>query len=205
MTTPIVKRETRKGEQTRERIVERAVQQASLDGLDGLTIGALATELGLSKSGLIAHFGSKEGLQRAVLESAVDRFSHAVIVPALESPRGEPRLRVMFERWLAWIDAPEQAGGCVLMAASPELDDRPGPLRDFLVQTQQQLVNTLARAAAIAVEAGHFRPDLDTVQFAFEMQALAQGYSHWRRLLQEPRAEGRAREAFERILLSARA
>ncbi|HKV07988.1 MAG TPA: TetR/AcrR family transcriptional regulator, partial [Thermoanaerobaculia bacterium] len=92
-----------KGAETRERIVEQALRLASRDGLEGLTIGSLSSELGLSKSGLFAHFGSKDELQLQVLRAAVERFEEAVVEPALAAPRGEPRLRSFFERWLAWM------------------------------------------------------------------------------------------------------
>jgi AcrR family transcriptional regulator len=189
-----------KGAETRERILDQAVRLASRDGLEGLTIGTLSTELGLSKSGLFAHFGSKDELQLQVLQAAVERFEQTVIRPALSSPRGEPRIRAFFAGWLAWEDDPQMPGGCLLIAASVELDDRPGPQRDFLVQAHRDRFRFMAKAARLAIEAGHFRADLDPEQLAFEMNALALGYHHSHRLLRDERAAGRARAAFERLL-----
>jgi AcrR family transcriptional regulator len=191
-----------KGDETRERIVDRALSLASRDGLEGLSIGGLATDLGLSKSGLFAHFGSKEDLQLAVLHEAVGRFEANVVRPAVRAPRGEPRVRAVFENWLAWMS--NFPGGCVLLAASVELDDREGRPRDYLAGTQRLLMTTLGKAARIAIEAGHFRADLDCEQFAFELYALVLARGHWQRLLRDPRADARARSAFETLIAHAR-
>jgi AcrR family transcriptional regulator len=190
----------RKGAETRERILDQAVRLASRDGLDGLTIGTLSTELGLSKSGLFAHFGSKDELQLQVLQAAVERFEQTVIRPALSAPRGEPRIRAFFENWLAWEDDPGMPGGCLLIAASVELDDRPGPQRDFLSQAHQDRFQFMVKAARLGVEAGHFRADLDPGQLAFEMNAIVLGYHHVHRMLRDDKAGDYARAAFERLL-----
>jgi AcrR family transcriptional regulator len=189
-----------KGAETRERILDQAVRLASRDGLDGLTIGTLSTELGLSKSGLFAHFGSKDELQLQVLQAAVERFEQTVIRPALSSPRGEPRIRAFFENWLAWEDDPGMPGGCLLIAASVELDDRPGPQRDFLSQAHQDRFQFMVKAARLAIGAGHFRADLDPGQLAFEMNAIVLGYHHVHRMLRDEKAGDYARAAFERLL-----
>jgi AcrR family transcriptional regulator len=193
-----------KGEETRERILDRAMRLASRDGLDGLTIGALAADLGLSKSGLFAHFGSKEDLQLAVLMEAARRFEKGVMVAAFRAPRGEPRLRRIFENWLGWISDPGSPGGCLFLAASVELDDQDGRPRDYLAGMQRQAMDALAKAARLAVEAAQFRADLDCTQFAFDFFAILLGCSHWKRLLRDPQAEARARSAFDRLLASAR-
>jgi AcrR family transcriptional regulator len=189
---------------THQRIVESAVQLASRDGLSGLSIGGLAEELGLSKSGLFAHFGSKEALQLAVLESAAGRFGEQVIRPALAAPRGLPRVRALFERWLAWANDRSLPGGCVFIAAAAELDDQPGAAREFLVGTQKEWLATLAKAARIAVEEGHLAAELDTAQFAFEMYGIALAYHHGSRLLRDRRTEARAHAAFERLVESSK-
>ena len=194
-----------KGETTRDRIVDRASRLASRDGLDGISIGGLATELGLSKSGLFAHFGSKEELQLEILKAGADRFERKVMAPAFRAPRGEPRVRQLFDNWLQWIQDGSSPGGCVLLAAATELDDREGRPRDLLVGLLRQLQTTLTKTARLAVEAGHFRPDLDCAQFAFELFSLLLGHSHFRRLLRDPRSESRTRTAFQRLLDSARA
>jgi AcrR family transcriptional regulator len=193
-----------KGEGTRERILDRALRLASRDGLGGLSIGVLAAELGLSKSGLFAHFGSKEDLQLAVLQVAAARFEDTVMRPAFRAPRGEPRIRRLFENWMAWIGDPASPGGCVFLAAASELDDREGRPRDYLVGSQRLLVASLAKSARFAVEEGHFAPSLDTEQFAFDLYALLLACSHWKRLLRDPRAETRARTAFDRMVANAR-
>ncbi|HEX7184046.1 MAG TPA: TetR/AcrR family transcriptional regulator [Thermoanaerobaculia bacterium] len=194
-----------KGAETRERILDQAARIASRDGLEGLTIGTLSSELGLSKSGLFAHFGSKDELQLQVLQAAVQRFEYGVIRPALTAPRGEPRIRALFDRWISWVNQEDMPGGCILIAASVELDDRPGLQRDFLVQAHRARVAALAKAARIAIEAGHFRPDLDPEQFAFDFYSITLGYNDSKRLLRDPRADDRARDAFERLLASCRA
>lgn len=189
-----------KGEETRERILDRAFRLASRDGLEGLSIGGLATDLGLSKSGLFAHFGSKEDLQVAVLERAAEQFEHEVMRPAFRAPRGLPRLKKIFELWLSWADDPGKPGGCVFMAAATELDDREGRPRDHLVATQKKLFEALAKTAEMAVAEGHLRKDLDVEQLTFELYALLLGYNHRKRLLRAPDADRRARAAFDRLI-----
>lgn len=191
-----------KGDETRERIVDRAWRLASRDGLSGLSIGKLATELGLSKSGLFAHFGSKEGLEVEVLKAGAERFTEQVMRPAFTAPRGLPRVRKLFKGWLAWVTDPAQPGGCVLFAAAAELDDSEGPQRDFLVSSQTSLLAALAKSARLAVETGELRRDLDCDQFAFELLGIVMAYHHARRLLRDPKAEARARAAFDRLLIS---
>ncbi|MDF3068052.1 MAG: transcriptional regulator, TetR family [Polyangiaceae bacterium] len=189
-----------KGEETRDRIVDRAWRLASRDGLSGLSIGKLASELGLSKSGLFAHFGSKEELELEVLKAGAERFTEQVLRPAFAAPRGVPRLRKLFKNWVAWVTDPAQPGGCVLFAAAAELDDSEGPQRDFLASSQAALMAVLAKAARMAVESGELRTDLDGDQFAFELQGILMAYHHARRLLRDPKAEARAKAAFERLL-----
>jgi AcrR family transcriptional regulator len=193
-----------KGAETRERILDHAVRLASRDGFEGLTVAGLASETGLSKSGLFAHFGSKDALQVEVLEAATAKFRDAVVRPALKAPRGEPRIAALFERWLTWEDDEGMPGGCILVAAAVEFDDRPGPQRDFLTASQKDWFATLAKAARIAVEAGHFKEDLDPEQFAFEFYAIVLGYHHIKRLIRDPKAGPRVRAAFQRLLADAR-
>jgi len=192
-----------KGNETRARILDRAFRQAGRDGLSGLSIGSLATELGLSKSGLFAHFGSKEDLDIAVLAKTADQFQANVLKPALRGPRGTARLRKLFELWLRWVADPTLPGGCVFLAAAIELDDREGRARDALVAAQQQLKDLLAQAARQTIELGQFRADLDCENFAFEMFAIVFGYHHARRLMRDAKAESHAHAAFERVLANA--
>jgi AcrR family transcriptional regulator len=194
----------RKGEATRERILESALELATTDGLTGLSIGRLADRTRMSKSGLFAHFGSKEGLQVDVLELAAERFRETVIMPAFRAPRGEPRLRALFEHWLDWLDSDVMPGGCLFVAAAAELDDQPGAAREALAEAQRQWLDALARATRIAIEEKHFRADVDPALFAFQMHSLVLGYHHSRRLLRDPQAARRVRDAFEALVLAAR-
>jgi len=162
-----------KGTETRDRILDTAFRLAAREGLDGLSLAALAGELGLSKSGLFAHFDSKEEL---------------------------PRVKALFENWRRWATDPSLPGGCVFVAASAELDDRDGPVRAYVVSQQRGLLQTIARAAALSVEVGHFRRDLDVEQFAFEFLAIYLAFHHSQRLLRDPRAEQRARRAYARLV-----
>jgi AcrR family transcriptional regulator len=193
-----------KGAQTREAILDTALSLASTGGLAGLSIGTLAREVGLSKSGLFAHFGSKEELELAILQTAVDRFVTSVVTPALRQPRGEPRVRALFERWLDWEQAKFLPGGCPFIAMATELDDRPGPLRDFLVQSQRDWLDALATAARIAIVEGHFRADLDPGQFAYEVYSTILGFHQFHRLLRDPETRERCRRAFEGLLARSR-
>jgi AcrR family transcriptional regulator len=190
-----------KGEETRQAILARAFELATVVGVSGLSIGRLAEETGLSKSGLFAHFGSKEALEVAVVEEASRQFVQDVMVPALREPRGEPRLRALFERWLKWGDRP---GGCFFVGACTELDDRPGPPRDALVRAQKDWIDDLAKAARIAVSEGHFRSDLDPEQFAFELYSIMLGTHLFSRFLRAPATSARTHEAFERLVAAAR-
>ena len=189
-----------KGEQTRQEIVERALALAGEVGLEGVSLGVLAAGLNLSKSGLFAHFRSKEALQVEVLQRAIDHFIQDVVVPALRQPRGEPRLRTMFDLHLEWVHGNARSGSCFFMALTHEYDDRPGPIRDLLVQSQRDWYDTIARAARTAVEEGHFRADLDLEQFAFELVGIGMVFQQVAKLLEHPRAEERARNAFAALL-----
>ena len=190
-----------KGDETRQAILEKAYEVANVVGLSGLTIGRLAETTGLSKSGLFAHFGSKEALEVAVVQEAARQFVQDVMVPALREPRGEPRVRALFERWLAWGERP---GGCFFVGASAELDDRPGPPRDALAQSSKDWIDALATAARIAVDEGHFRADVDPEQFAFELYGIMLASHTFGRFLRAREARERTRTAFDRLLSGAR-
>ena len=195
-----------KGEATRAAILEAATGLSVRVGLHGLSIGALASALGMSKSGVFAHFKSKEALQVAVLDDAADRFVQEVVRPALRAPRGEPRLRALFEAWVGWFDARHARGdGCPFTVASFELDAQEGPPRDRLLAQQRDLLELIAGIARVGVVEGQLRADLDTEQLAFEMHAIVLEYHHAVRLMGEVRAPVRARTAFERLLADARA
>ncbi len=189
-----------KREATHELILDKALAMASALGLEGLSIGGVAREAGLSKSGLFAHFKSKQDLQLQVLESAVERFIETVVAPALRRPRGEPRVRALFDNWMAWEGSSTMPGGCPFIAAAVELDDRPGRLRDYLAASQRDWMDALATAARIAALEGHFRPDLDGRQFAYELYSIILAFHHFQRLLRDPRSRERAHQAFEDLI-----
>ena len=190
-----------KGEETRQAILARAFELANVVGVTNVTIGRLAEATGLSKSGLFAHFGSKQALEVAVVEEASRQFVQDVLVPALREARGEPRVRALFENWRAWGNRP---GGCFFVGASAELDDLPGPPRDALVRANKDWVDAIATATQIAVTEGHFRADLDVQQFAFELYGIMLAAHTFTRFLEDREATIRTQTAFERLLASAR-
>lgn len=191
-----------KGEATRQVVLERAVEVASRLGLAGLTIGALASDVELSKSGLFGHFRSKEALQLRVLAHARDTFTDQVIRHALSAPRGETRLRALFDRWM--VCAGESAPGCLFVSAATEFDDQPGAVRDQLVRDHRDLAESIAQMFRTGVTEGQFKPDADAEQFAHELLGVMLGYFHSLRLMNEPAAETRTRRAFDRLIDHAR-
>ncbi|MBS0200776.1 MAG: TetR/AcrR family transcriptional regulator [Proteobacteria bacterium] len=186
---------TSKGAATRDAIIERAYESARFTGLEGLSIGTLAQAVGMSKSGVFAHFGSREDLQRAVLESAAIRFGNAVLIPALAEPRGLPRLRAIMRLWFDWVHA--QAGSCVLVASVNEYDDRPGALRDMVMQQEQTWHDALRRAAQLAIDEGHLRAG-DVDQYAFELYSIALAVNHKSSLFGEAQSRRHGEQAVDR-------
>jgi len=195
----------RKGEQTRQGILQTALAEASMAGLSGLSIGGLADKVAMSKSGLFAHFSSKQDLQLQVLQTARQLFIDGVIAPALRQPRGEPRVQALFDNWLEWSESSFLPGGCPFVSAAVELDDQPGPLRDYLVQSQKDWLDTLATAARISIDEGHFRGDLDAERFAFEFYSVILAYYHFSRLLNDPETTPRCQSSFADLLQRSRA
>jgi AcrR family transcriptional regulator len=193
-----------KGASTRTAVLGHALALASEVGLEGVTIGTLAERAQMSKSGLFAHFDSKEALQIAVIDEAVGRFVETVVAPALRQKRGEPRLRALLENWLRWSNADFMPGGCVFVASIADLDDRPGPVRDRLAASQRDWLETLSTAIRIAIDEKHFRADVDPAQLSQELLALAYGSHLMSRLLRDRATEGRLRKAVDRLLASAR-
>ena len=189
-----------KGEQTRAAILDEALKIASKLGLEGLTIGSLADATGMSKSGLFAHFGSREELQLAVLEHAAQRYGETVLVPALKIDRGLPRLRAMFERWLDWASASVLPGGCIMIAAAHEYDDRPGPIRDALIANQHRGNAIMRKAVRLAIDEGHLKPDTDPEQISFELLGIVLVTHNHRRLLGDKEARKRALTAFDELI-----
>lgn len=194
-----------KGDQTRHAILDAALAQASEAGFESLTIGGLAERTGLSKSGLFAHFGSREDLQLASVEAAAVRFSEAVFAPALKAPRGLPRLKSLFEHWLEWTVSVGLVHGCPMQAAAIEFDDRPGLMREAVLGHFARLERELGRAVMLAVAAGHLRADLDVQQFVFEMLGIVFSYNHFARLMQRRESQALARSAFLRLVQAASA
>ncbi|HEU4598196.1 MAG TPA: TetR/AcrR family transcriptional regulator [Solirubrobacterales bacterium] len=182
---------TEKGTRTRASILDRAVDLASVEGLEGLTIGRLAADLRMSKSGLFAHFGSKQELQLATVAAAAERFRAKVIEPTLDLFDGAPRLRAMAERYLDQLQ--DYSGGCFWTATSAEYDDRPGPVRDAIAASLDAWLGELERQARIA---GVDHPQ----RFAFELFSLVMGANSRYRLSGDPRVFDYAREALERLL-----
>lgn len=178
---------------TRERILARAVQIASAEGLEALTIGRLASELGMSKSGLFGHFGSKEGLQIATVEAGSEIYTRVVIDPAMRKPAGKERLRELAFALIRYLEDSVFEGGCFWGSVSAEFDNREGPVRDKIVERMSAWMKLLAEQAK---EAGHADPR----QTAFELQAIGQGANMQYQLYRDPTVYDRARKAMEKIL-----
>ena len=189
-----------KGARTRESILRVAVDLASVEGLEGLTIGRLAEELKMSKSGLFAHFGSKEDLQLATVEMARQIFVERIVRPALVLPEGLPRFLGLCEGWLDHVKSRVFKGGCFFTAASFEFDSRSGPVRDAIASTMRTWLDTLTRAIEGAQKARHIKPSIDAHKFAFEIYSLAMGANWALQLLDDKDAMAKARQnIFERI------
>lgn len=196
-------RKPRKGELTRAAIVDAALDLAACEGLEGLTIGALAARMRMSKSGVFAHFGSREDLQIAVLKAYERRFVDDVLLPALGAQRGLPRLRAIFERWLARTAA-EAASGCVWISAAAEYDDRSGHVRDELVAMIRSWQREYTRAIEQAVAVGDLSDELDPQDLLFSIYGIILVVHHDARLLNSPDAVSRAHRAFDRLIAAHR-
>ncbi|MGA9569317.1 MAG: TetR/AcrR family transcriptional regulator [Candidatus Acidiferrales bacterium] len=186
-----------RGLKTRRAILRKAVNIASLEGLEGLTIGKLASTMRISKSGLFAHFGSKEDLQCAVVDEARDIFVEKVVRPAAQL-RGLRHLRGLCENWLSYGEKKTFPGGCFFSAASLEFDDRPGPVRDRIIVLMKKWLGNLEHAARDAQSAGEIHKDVDVHQLAFEIQALAMGGNWSSRLFRDQSAFRSAKTAILR-------
>lgn len=184
-----------KGERTRRAILETAVHISSAEGLEGLTIGRLATELAMSKSGLFAHFGSKEELQVATVEAARSIFIHEVILPAFETEPGILRLWKLCDIWLSYVESGVFRGGCFFAAAASEFDSRPGPVRDRIAGIMKEWLAVVSTAVKEAQDAGQLKKNLDPTQLAFEFNSLELGANWASQLYADKRAFVRARQA----------
>lgn len=188
--------------ETRETILTEAVARGSVEGLEGITIGKLATSLHMSKAGVIGHFGNKEALQLAALDAAVTTFRAEIWEPLAERPEGITRLRAISRAWLSHLEGDTFPGGCFLTAAAAEFDGRPGPVRDAVASTLALWERTLARDARAAIEAGDLPADSDPIQIAFELNGIAMAVNQGRQLRGDGLAAKRGRAAMKRLLAS---
>jgi AcrR family transcriptional regulator len=195
VTRPAAKARKAHGERTRQSILEAAVDIASAEGLEGLTIGRLASEMGMSKSGLFAHFGSKEDLQLATVEAARNLFIREVIRPVFETEQGLSRLWKLCDLWLVFVRGEVFRGGCFFAAAASEFDSRPGPVRDRIAEIMKEWLATIRRTVIEAQDAGQLERQIDATQLAFEFNALELGANWAWQLYGDKQAFARAREA----------
>jgi AcrR family transcriptional regulator len=186
--------------ETRSAVTDAAVDRASVDGLEGLTIGGLAAEVEMRKSSVFSLFGSKEGLQRATLDAAIDQFRSDVWDPVADEPPGLSRLLALCDSWLSYHQRESLPGGCFLTTATVEFDARPGPLRDAVAETMERWLGALEREAATAIEEGDLPPDTDPADIAFELNALAAAASYGFQLSRDPEVFARARRSMRRAL-----
>ena len=189
----------RKGEQTRAAILDVALELASRNGLEGLTIGLLADRMNMSKSGVFAHFGSREDLQMEVLKLYHHRFEQEVFFPSVKEPRGLPRLESMFARWVKRVSV-EIASGCIYISGAVEYDDRPGPIREALVAMVRAWQGALLRAVQQSIDVGALRAGTDPQQLVYEMYGLILALHHDARFLRVPGALERANRGFARLI-----
>lgn len=189
----------RKGEQTRAAILDVALELASRNGLEGLTIGLLADRMNMSKSGVFAHFGSREDLQMEVLKLYHHRFEQEVFFPSVKEPRGLPRLESMFARWVKRVSV-EIASGCIYISGAVEYDDRPGPIREALVAMVRAWQGALLRAVQQSVDVGALQAGTDPQQLVYEMYGLILALHHDARFLRVPGALERANRGFARLI-----
>jgi len=189
-----------KGEETRSAILAAAVEQASAGGFESLTIGTLAEKTGMSKSGLFAHFGSKQELQIAALDEAARQFTEAVFMPALKAPRGLKRFRALFENWITWPERASLPGGCPIDAATREYQHQRGPMHDAVVERQKLLDRELAKSVQMAIDTGELKSTTDPRQVAFDMLGVVLAFHRVELLFGTPEASQRARQAFDRLI-----
>ena len=196
---PIAPKGQQKGQQTKAAIVDAALGLATQIGLEGLSIGALAEVMRMSKSGVFAHFGSREELQISVVREYHTRFEEEVFFPALQHPRGLPRLRAMFKNWMQRTSI-EIDSGCIYISGAVEFDDRTGPVRDALVGSVRTWLTAIDRAVVQAKEAGHLNADADAHQVVFEIHGLILALHYEARFLKTPNSADRAHQGFANIL-----
>ncbi len=192
-------RALQKGEQTKQTIIDAALGLAAQIGLEGLSIGALAEVTKMSKSGVFAHFGSREELQISVIREYYARFADEIFSPAMDEARGLPRVRALFGNWMKRV-AEEIQSGCIFISGAVEFDDRPGPVRDALASSVTTWLAAMHRAVVQAKEEGQLQADADEAQMAFEIHGLILALHYEARFLKKPASISRAHQGFENIL-----
>jgi AcrR family transcriptional regulator len=188
-----------KGISTKQDIINRGLEMASQLGLECITIGLLAKETSLSKSGLFAHFKSKENLQLEILRHAADDFTKKVILPALKVQAGITRIKALVKNWIDWGN--KISGGCIFVTAGTEYSDRPGKVRTLLIQQQEQWIESLRRIANSAIKVGDFKEGIDVDQFAFELYSLLLGFHYYYKLLDDKKVIQKQEVALDQLLL----
>lgn len=188
-----------KGFSTRETILKSAFELTSKFGLESLSIGHLAKTVGMSKSGLFSHFKSKEKLQMMVMDYAAANFVRQVVKPAVKKDRGVPRIRALMDNWKKWSSS-YLPGGCPFLSAIVEFDDRPGKVRDHILELQATMIGTFERAVLVAQEEGQLSSDLATEQIAFEIYSNMIGFHIYNRLLENKNAESMFENTFQSII-----
>jgi AcrR family transcriptional regulator len=187
-----------KGEDTKRTILDAGLKMAAQLSLETVTIGNLAKKTHMSKSGLFAHFQSKENLQVEILKHAGELFAQSVVIPSLLENAGIPRIKALVNNWIAW--SARMTGGCIFVSSSTEFSDRPGKVRDFILAQQESWIDSLRRIARSAIRAGDFREDVDCDQFAFEMYSLLLGFHYYDKLLNSDETKKRQSIALEQLL-----
>lgn len=187
-----------KGEDTKQAILSAALEMASQIGLEQVTIGNLAKEAGLSKSGLYAHFQSKESLQIEILQHAGHQFAGSVLIPALHAPAGIPRIKRLVEHWNHWNA--DLSGGCIFISASNAFKNKPGKVRDFVFAQQQEWLGSLQRLAQSAIESKDFPANADKAQFAYELYSFLLGFNLFHKIMNSENPEARQERALERLI-----
>jgi AcrR family transcriptional regulator len=183
---------------TKRAILEKALEMSGHLSLETISIGGLAKELNMSKSGLFAHFQSKENLQLEILNYAAQNFTDEVITPALKVERGIPRIKAIVSNWIKW--GSKTSGGCIFVDATTEFNDRPGNIRNTLLAQQKQWVNVLKRIGESAIKSGDINPDSDCDQFAYDLYSLVLGYYYYDQLLHDPKIKQRKEKSLDQFL-----
>ncbi len=190
-----------RGQTTKRLILEEAMKIASVHGIEGITIGELAKKVGMSKSGLFAHFENKDNLQLEILKMATDHFVEVVLKPSFKEPQGLARIEAIVDNWIKFLnDTATLPGGSIFISASFELDDRPGVLKDFVQKSQNDLILNIEKAVQIAIDCKHLKSNTDKNDFAWKLYSYVLGYHHFQRMLHNPKAEEFLRNAVRELI-----